>query len=41
MEQLSAVDFSKPVYLICRTGGRSGIACGWLESIGKDATNVS
>lgn len=38
--RLDEIDFSKPVYLLCRTGGRSGAACAWLENRGKSATNV-
>ena len=35
------IDWTKPVYIYCRTGGRSGQACAWLESEGKNAINVS
>ena len=35
------IDFSKPVYIYCRTGGRSGQVCAWLEWHGKKATNVA
>lgn len=35
------IDFSKPVYIFCRTGGRSGQVCAWLEWQGKSATNVA
>ena len=27
----SEIDFSKPVYIFCRTGARSGQVCAWLE----------
>ncbi|MDD2745501.1 MAG: rhodanese-like domain-containing protein [Candidatus Gracilibacteria bacterium] len=39
--RISEIDFSKPVYLFCRTGGRSGQVCGWLESQGMDVINVA
>ena len=29
--RISDIDFSKPVYVFCRTGGRSGRVCAWLE----------
>ncbi len=35
------IDFSKPVYIFCRTGGRSGRVCQWLEWQGKSATNIA
>jgi rhodanese-related sulfurtransferase len=35
------IDYSRPVYIFCRTGGRSGQACTWLETQGKRAINVS
>ena len=38
--RISDIDFSKPVYVFCRTGWRSGQVCGWLESEWKSATNV-
>lgn len=38
--RISDIDFSKPVYVFCRTGWRSGQVCGWLESKWKSATNV-
>ena len=38
--RMNDIDFSKPVYVFCRTGGRSGQVCAWLESHGKKANNV-
>ena len=38
--RMNDIDFSKPVYVFCRTGGRSGQVCAWLESHGKNANNV-
>ncbi len=35
------IDFSRPVYIFCRTGGRSGQVCAWLEWQGKTATNIA
>ena len=29
--RIADIDFSKPVYVFCRTGGRSGRVCAWLE----------
>jgi rhodanese-related sulfurtransferase len=39
--RISDIDFSKQVYVFCRTGGRSGQVCAWLESEGKTVTNVA
>ncbi len=39
--RIADIDFSKPVYVFCRTGGRSGRVCAWLEWQGKSATNVA
>jgi rhodanese-related sulfurtransferase len=38
--RINDIDFSKPVYVFCRTGGRSGQVCGWLEWQWKKATNI-
>lgn len=38
--RINDIDFSKPVYVFCRTGWRSGQVCGWLESHNKKATNI-
>lgn len=38
--RMGEIDFSKPVYLVCRSGSRSGAACAWLERMGKPTTNV-
>ena len=35
------IDFSKPVYVFCKTWGRSGKVCTWLEWEWKEATNVA
>ncbi len=40
-DHINDIDWGKPVYIFCRTGGRSGQVCAWLESHGKSATNVS
>jgi rhodanese-related sulfurtransferase len=29
--RIGDIDFSKPVYIFCRTGGRSGRVGAWLE----------
>ncbi len=29
--RMADFDFSKPVYVFCRTGSRSGRVCAWLE----------
>lgn len=31
----------EPVYVICRSGGRSAKACGYLAGLGRDVTNVA
>lgn len=30
--RVGEIDFSKPVFIFCRTGGRSANVCTWLES---------
>ncbi|MBC7504020.1 rhodanese-like domain-containing protein [Candidatus Gracilibacteria bacterium] len=35
------IDFSKPVYIFCRSGSRSARVCQWLEGEGKAAINVA
>lgn len=39
--RLWEIDFSKDVYIFCRTWARSWQVCAWLEYRGKKATNVS
>lgn len=39
--RIGDIDFSKPVYIFCRTGWRSGQVCAWLETQGKTATNIA
>ena len=34
-------DLSEPVYVICRSGGRSARATAWLNATGWDAINVA
>ncbi|WP_164668851.1 rhodanese-like domain-containing protein [Virgibacillus doumboii] len=38
--RLDELDKNKHYYLICRSGGRSGNACQYLEINGFDVTNV-
>ncbi len=40
LSRLSEIDFSLPVYMICRSGGRSGMAAMWMASEKKSATNI-
>jgi len=39
--RLEEIDFSRPVYVLCRSGGRSANVCAWLESHSKQATNIT
>ena len=39
--RIEEIDFSKSVYIFCRTGWRSGQVCDWLETQGKTATNIA
>jgi rhodanese-related sulfurtransferase len=40
-DHLTDLTFEHPVYLICRTGARSGRAAQWLRQQGVDAVNVA
>ncbi|WP_420813783.1 rhodanese-like domain-containing protein [Phytoactinopolyspora endophytica] len=31
----------EPLYVVCKVGGRSAQVAAWLNSIGRDAVNVS
>ena len=39
-DELATFPTSRPVYVICRSGGRSHQACEWLRMQGVDAVNV-
>ncbi len=39
--RMGELDKARPVYLICRTGHRSGMMCEVLEGHGFDAVNVA
>jgi rhodanese-related sulfurtransferase len=39
-DQLTRFPTDRPVYVICRSGGRSTSACEWLRHNGIDAINV-
>ena len=38
---MDSIDKSKPHYIICKAGGRSAMACQFLEENGYDVTNVA
>ncbi len=38
--KINDIDFSKPVYIFCRTGTRSWHVCHWIDSIWKKVTNI-
>ena len=40
-DNLSAFPSAAPVYVICKSGARSGRAVQWLRAQGVDATNVA
>lgn len=40
-DRYQEIDFDREVYILCRTGARSGQACAWLAQNGKQATNVA
>ena len=40
-DNLAAIPTDAPVYVICKSGGRSGRAVQWLRAQGLDATNVA
>jgi rhodanese-related sulfurtransferase len=39
-ERLEEIDKNEHHYMVCRSGGRSGKACGFLENEGYDVTNM-
>ena len=39
--RMHELDKNKPYIMVCRSGGRSGQATGFLESHGYDVTNMS
>ncbi|MFB1050168.1 rhodanese-like domain-containing protein [Paraliobacillus sp. JSM ZJ581] len=39
--RVNELDKNEHYYLICRSGGRSGNACSFLQSQGYDVTNVT
>lgn len=40
-EELSKLPDDKPLYIVCRSGGRSARATAWLNASGWDAVNVA
>ncbi|WP_102027656.1 rhodanese-like domain-containing protein [Salirhabdus sp. Marseille-P4669] len=40
-ESLDQLDKKEHYYMVCRSGGRSGSACQFLESQGYDVTNMA
>jgi rhodanese-related sulfurtransferase len=40
-DRLDAFDGDGPVYVVCRSGARSGRACEYLRQYGYDAINVA
>ncbi|MEW2500071.1 rhodanese-like domain-containing protein [Amycolatopsis sp. CA-161197] len=41
VDELSELPDDQPVYVICRSGGRSARATAWLNASGWDAVNVA
>jgi rhodanese-related sulfurtransferase len=41
VEELAKLPDDQPVYVVCRTGGRSARATAWLNVSGWDAVNVA
>ena len=41
IDELANFPDDRPVYVVCRTGGRSGRAAAWLNASGWDAVNVA
>ena len=41
VEDLAQLPDGKPLYIVCRTGGRSARATMWLNASGWDAVNVA
>lgn len=39
-ERYTELDRSKAYIVVCRSGGRSGVACEFLESLGFDVANM-
>ncbi|WP_182199955.1 rhodanese-like domain-containing protein [Paraliobacillus salinarum] len=40
-KRVNELDKNEHYYLVCRSGGRSGNACGFLDSQGFDVTNMT
>ena len=38
--RVSEIDRSRDLYILCKSGGRSGQVCEWLSSLGISATNI-
>jgi rhodanese-related sulfurtransferase len=41
LEELAKLPEDQPLYVVCRTGGRSAQAAAWLNANGWDAVNVA
>lgn len=41
VEELAKLSDDNPLYVVCRTGGRSARATAWLNASGWDAVNVA
>ncbi|OZM73149.1 sulfurtransferase [Amycolatopsis antarctica] len=41
VDELAEFPDDRPVYVVCRTGGRSARAAAWLNASGWDAVNVA
>jgi len=39
-ERIEELNLSEPVYIICKAGGRSAMACDYLEANGIETVNV-
>ncbi|WP_158888465.1 rhodanese-like domain-containing protein [Amycolatopsis anabasis] len=41
VDELAELPDDQPIYVVCRTGGRSARAAAWLNASGWDAVNVA